>query len=181
MNSVCLFQEHIIHVWGETASLFHNVLALHYKDQISEKMEDYLRDWPSGLCHLYIHNELHLAYLRCLEFFLKNILMLIILFQASRACARAKSRVYWVNYERNCYTSYALPSTTFPSGFSRTSHTIASTRSERCCREDWVATNKPSPSTCTSSKTQPWLNRNNRNFSFQFKDTLMLIFDYAVL
>ena len=44
-------QEHIIHVWGETASLFHNVLALHYKDVISEKMEEYLRALPPGSFH----------------------------------------------------------------------------------------------------------------------------------
>ena len=32
----------MIDVWGDTTSLFHNVLALHYKDRICELMEDYL-------------------------------------------------------------------------------------------------------------------------------------------
>ena len=38
----------MIDVWGDTTSLFHNVLALHYKDRICELMEDYLATLPKG-------------------------------------------------------------------------------------------------------------------------------------
>lgn len=42
-------QEHIIHVWEETGSRFHNCLIQLYCEKVQSLMKDYLLSLPTGI------------------------------------------------------------------------------------------------------------------------------------